>query len=114
MAVRGFQPSSFEMRWTVPVPIPSDLATFNIPTPFASCFRTLRSVALSIFGRPNDPGRSATRQPAHFRERLYRPVRRFEAGRGAAGAGVCAFGEAAGAAGGAGRVKLTGPPAISR
>jgi hypothetical protein len=49
------------MRCTVPVPIPSDLATFNIPTPFASCFRTLRSVALSIFGRPNDPGRSAAR-----------------------------------------------------
>ena len=29
MAVRGFQPSSFEMRWTVPVPIPSDLATLK-------------------------------------------------------------------------------------
>jgi hypothetical protein len=26
----GFQPSSFEMRCTVPVPIPSDLATFKI------------------------------------------------------------------------------------
>ena len=39
--------------WTVPVPIPSDLATFKIPTPFASCFRTLRSVVLSIFGRPS-------------------------------------------------------------
>ena len=38
------------MRWTVPVPIPSDLATFKIPKPFASCFRTFRSVALSIFG----------------------------------------------------------------
>src|SRR5262249_37765944 len=25
--------------------------SFNIPTPFASCFRTFRSVALSIFGR---------------------------------------------------------------
>ena len=24
--------SSFAMRWTVPVPIPSDLATFKIPT----------------------------------------------------------------------------------
>ena len=38
------------MRWTVPVPMPSDLATFKIPTPFASCFRTLRSIVLSIFG----------------------------------------------------------------
>jgi hypothetical protein len=33
------------MRWTVPVPMPSDFATFKIPTPFASCFRTFRSVA---------------------------------------------------------------------
>jgi hypothetical protein len=41
------------MRCTVPVPIPNDLATFKIPTPFASCFRTFRSVALSIFGRPS-------------------------------------------------------------
>ena len=32
--------SSFAMRWTVPVPMPSDLATFRIPVPFASCFRT--------------------------------------------------------------------------
>jgi len=47
------QPSSFEIRCTVPVPMPSDLATFKIPTPFASCFRTFRSVALSIFGRPS-------------------------------------------------------------
>ena len=31
----------------------SDLATFKIPMPFASCFRTLRSVVLSIFGRPS-------------------------------------------------------------
>ena len=46
----SFYLSSFAMRWTVPVPIPSDLATFKIPTPFASCFRTLRSVVLSIFG----------------------------------------------------------------
>src|SRR5262245_43706663 len=30
-----------------PVPMRSDLATFKIPTAFASCFRTLRSVALS-------------------------------------------------------------------
>jgi Protein of unknown function (DUF4242) len=28
----------------VPIPIPSDLATFKIPTPFASCFRTFRCV----------------------------------------------------------------------
>jgi len=41
------------MRWTVPVPMLRDLATFKIPTPFASCFRTFRSVALSIFGRPS-------------------------------------------------------------
>src|SRR5262249_20965875 len=34
------------MRCTVPVPIPSDLATFKMPTPFASCLRTLRSVVL--------------------------------------------------------------------
>jgi hypothetical protein len=44
--------NSFAIRWTVPVPMPSDLATFRIPVPFASCFRTLRSVVLSIFGRP--------------------------------------------------------------
>jgi hypothetical protein len=35
------------MRWTVPVPMPSDFATFRIPMPFASCFRALRSVVLS-------------------------------------------------------------------
>jgi hypothetical protein len=35
------------------VPIASDLATFKIPTPFAPCCRTFRSVALSIFGRPS-------------------------------------------------------------
>jgi hypothetical protein len=45
--------SSFAIRWTVPVPMPSYLATFKIPMPFASCFRTLRSVVLSIFGRPS-------------------------------------------------------------
>jgi len=28
--------SSFAMRWTVPVPMPNDLATFKIPTPFES------------------------------------------------------------------------------
>jgi hypothetical protein len=49
----SFQRSSFEMRCTVPVPMASDLATFKIPTPFASCFRTFRSVAMSIFGRPS-------------------------------------------------------------
>src|SRR5262245_31570839 len=36
------------MRCTVPVPSPRDLATFKIPTPFASCFRTFRSVAQQI------------------------------------------------------------------
>src|SRR5262249_27868530 len=55
---RGLIARSFEMRCTVPVPIPSDLATFKIPTPFSSCLRTFRSVALSIFGRPSfRPGR---------------------------------------------------------
>ena len=44
------------MRCTVPVPSPSDFATFKIPTPFAKCFRTLRSAALSIFGRPSFTG----------------------------------------------------------
>src|SRR5262249_12872162 len=67
----GFQPSSFEMRWTVPVPIPSDLATFKMPTPFASCFRTLRSVALSIFGRPSfTPCAIARLSPALIRWRI--------------------------------------------
>jgi hypothetical protein len=33
--------------------MPSDFATFKMPTPFASCFRTFRSVAPSIFGRPS-------------------------------------------------------------
>jgi hypothetical protein len=42
----SFHLSSFAMRWTVPVPMPKDLATLKIPTPFASCFRTLRLVAL--------------------------------------------------------------------
>jgi hypothetical protein len=36
--------------------MPSDLATFKIPTPFASCFRTFRSAALSIFGRASFTG----------------------------------------------------------
>jgi hypothetical protein len=49
----SFHLSSFAMRWTVPVPMPSALATLKIPIPFASCFRTLRSVVLSIFGRPS-------------------------------------------------------------
>src|SRR5215472_14608701 len=50
-APRGLIARSFEMRCTVPGP--SDLATFKIPTPFVSCFRTFRSVALSIFGWPS-------------------------------------------------------------
>ena len=50
----SFHLSSFAMRWTVPVPMPSDLATFKIPMPFASCFRTLRSVVVSIFGHDED------------------------------------------------------------
>ncbi len=53
MYLMTFQRSSFEMRRTVPIPIPSDLATFKIPTPFASCFRTFRAVAISVFGRPS-------------------------------------------------------------
>ena len=44
--------SSFAMRWTVPVPMPRDLATFKIPMPFASCVRTLRSVVLSTISQP--------------------------------------------------------------
>src|SRR6516225_3960104 len=39
------------MRWTVPVPIPSDLATFKMPTPFASCFRTFRSGMVTCCAR---------------------------------------------------------------
>src|SRR5215831_13186182 len=66
------QPTSLDMRCTVPVPIPSDFATFKIPTPFASCFRTLRSVALSIFGRPS----FAPRATAAARPRA--PLRRDE------------------------------------
>jgi hypothetical protein len=49
-----FYISSFATRWTVPVPMASDLATFKIHTPFASCCRTFRSVALSVFGRGGD------------------------------------------------------------
>jgi hypothetical protein len=65
------QPSSFAMRCTVPVPSPSDLATFKIPTPFASCFRTFRSVALSIFGRPSfTPWATARLSPALIRCRI--------------------------------------------
>src|SRR5262249_30294039 len=41
------------MRLTVPVPIPSALTTFKIPTSFASCFRTLR--CLSLAGRVFPP-----------------------------------------------------------
>jgi hypothetical protein len=55
---RGLIARSFAMRWTVPVPMPSDLATFKIPTPFASCFRTsVRSCCLSSGGRASRPGR---------------------------------------------------------
>src|SRR5262245_56750570 len=39
------------VRCTVPVPIPSDLATFKIPMHFASCFRT-------FFGLDDPRGRS--------------------------------------------------------
>ena len=65
---RGLIARSFAMRWTVPVPMPSDLATFKIPTPFASCFRTFRSVVLSIFGRPSfTPWATARLRPALMR-----------------------------------------------
>src|SRR6516162_10073766 len=59
------------MRCTVPVPMPSDLATFKIPTPFASCLRTFRSVAPSIFGRPSfTPCATARLRPALTRWRI--------------------------------------------
>ncbi len=46
----------------------SDLATFKIPMPFASSFRTLRSVVLSIFGRPSfTPWATARRERARHR-----------------------------------------------
>jgi hypothetical protein len=61
-----FQRSSFAMRCTVPVPMPSDLATFKIPTPFASCFRTFRSVALSTVGRPSFFYSLANHRPLKF------------------------------------------------
>src|SRR5215510_14991506 len=71
------QPTSLEMRCTVPVPIPSDSATFKIPTPFASCFRTFRSVALSIFGRPSfTPWARARLGLARFAERALRNIGR--------------------------------------
>jgi hypothetical protein len=60
--------------------MPSDFATFKIPTPFASCFRTFRSVALSIFGRPSfTPWATARLRPA-FIDTLER--RRPRTGRG--------------------------------
>src|SRR5262245_14676279 len=72
----SFHPSSFAMRCTVPVPIPSDFATFKIPTPFASCFRTWRSVALSIFGRPSfTPWARARLGLARFAERKIMELR---------------------------------------
>jgi len=49
----SFHLGSFAMRWTVPVPMSSDLATFKIPIPFASCFRTLRSVVLLAAACPS-------------------------------------------------------------
>src|SRR6201990_2401486 len=53
------------MRCTVPVPRPRSLAFFKIPVPFASCLRTFRSVALSIFGRPSlAPWATARLSPA--------------------------------------------------
>ena len=52
--------SSFAIRWTVPVPIPSDFATFKIPMPFASCFRTLRSKARDENAAEAEPSRSST------------------------------------------------------
>ena len=61
--------SSFAIRWTVPVPMPSDLATFKIPRPFASCCRTFRSVALSIFGQ-----QSFTGQPIRADVQLARQI----------------------------------------
>jgi hypothetical protein len=41
------------IRWTVPVPSPSILATLSMPTPFSSCFLALRSRAMSTLGRPS-------------------------------------------------------------
>jgi hypothetical protein len=76
----SFHPSSFAMRWTVPVPMPSDLATFKIPTPFGSCFRTLRSVVLSIL-RPAElhalgwfPPEIVEANPSHF-DKVRRMIR---------------------------------------
>src|SRR5262249_45391132 len=51
-APRGLIARSYAMRCTVPVPIPRDVATFKIPTPFASWFRTFRSVAHGRVSRP--------------------------------------------------------------
>jgi hypothetical protein len=62
----AFQRSSFAMRCTVPVPMPRDLASFKIPTPFASCFRTFRSVALSTVGRPSFFYSLANHRPLKF------------------------------------------------
>src|SRR5262245_25062754 len=67
----SFYLSSFAMRWTVPVPTPSDLATFKIPTPFASCCRTFRSVAFAErdvmeFWRPSASFRFDIGRPDHL------------------------------------------------
>src|SRR5262245_54505236 len=56
-------------------PNPADLATFKIPTPFASCFRTFRSVALSIFGRPSfTPCATAALEPCFDALADHRPL----------------------------------------
>ena len=66
----SFHLSSFAMRWTVPFPMPSDLAAFKIPMPFAGVC-TFRSVALSIFGRPSfTPWATARLRPALTRWRI--------------------------------------------
>jgi hypothetical protein len=58
------------MRCTVPVPSPSHFATFKIPTPFASCFRTFRSVALSIFGRLKSPSYGGPHMEARRQDKM--------------------------------------------
>ena len=67
-----FYLSSFAMRWTVPVPMPSGLATFKMPTPFASCFRTFRSrhghLLRADRGGPGSGGaRSCVVRPRRYR-----------------------------------------------
>src|SRR5262245_13090965 len=63
------------MRCTVPVPMPSDLATFKIPTPFASSLRTfVRSCCLSSAGRAGNFGVDCSRN-------VYNPYSRRRAGK---------------------------------